>query len=99
MTEFLPDRFDSQGRPLDRGNAAPNPFSQINVLFGSSGGRGGEGEMVERLVQDFTGVLDGRKSWKDMLRGLAEGVRGSGGGGKGERDDYGEGGNSSRRKR
>ena len=34
--------------------------------------------MVERLVQDFTGVLDGKKTWKDMLKGLTEGVGGAG---------------------
>lgn len=26
--------------------------------------------MVEKITKDFTDVMDGRKSWKDLLRGL-----------------------------
>jgi hypothetical protein len=61
-TESLPDRFDSHNRRIDHN--------------GDGGASGGPNEMVERLVSDFTGVLDGRKSWKDMLRGLAESSQG-----------------------
>lgn len=35
------------------------------------GGRGGsETEMVERVVRDFGDVVEGRKSWKDLLAGF-----------------------------
>lgn len=55
--EVLPDRFDKDGRPLDRyGN-----------IFSRSGG-GKESEMVEKIVRDFGDVVDGRKTWKDMLK-------------------------------
>ncbi|RDW91095.1 hypothetical protein BP5796_02260 [Coleophoma crateriformis] len=64
-TEVLPDRFDRDGRPLhDRG-------------FGGSSGGGNE--MVERLVIGFGDVIEGRSSWKDLLRGVLD-EDGSGGG-------------------
>jgi hypothetical protein len=66
-TELLPDRFDDQGRPLGRSRG------------GGLGSGGGQNEMVERLVQDFTGVLDGKKTWKDMLKGFAAAAGGGGG--------------------
>lgn len=31
-----------------------------------------ETEMVERIVHDFEDVLDGRQSWKGLLRGFFE---------------------------
>ena len=42
--------------------------------------------MVERIMNDFGAVVDGRKSWKDMLGGFMEGgglsaLGGAGGGG------------------
>jgi hypothetical protein len=48
-----------------------------------SGGGGKESEMVERVVRDFGDVVDGRKSWRDLLGGLVGDV---GGGGSGSRD-------------
>jgi hypothetical protein len=51
--EVLPDRFDRDGRPIDK-----------------RGGGGLEGEMVEKMVHDFEDVLDGRKSWKGLLKGF-----------------------------
>lgn len=73
---MLPDRFDRDGRPLDGSRG----------LFGS----GGQKEMVERVVRDFGDVVDGRKSWKDLLGTLIGDVGGASGGG---------GGGSSRRRR
>lgn len=58
--ENLPDRFDRDGRPLNR-----------------DGNR--ESEMVERVVRDFGDVVDGRKSWKDLLGDLVQAGRGEGG--------------------
>lgn len=46
--------------------------------------------MVERVVRDFGDVVDGRKSWKDLLGTLIGDVGGASGGG---------GGGSSRRRR
>jgi hypothetical protein len=51
-TEDLPDRFDRDGRRIDRRDG---------------GNGGGGGEMVERLAHDFGDVIDGRKSWRDLL--------------------------------
>ena len=46
--------------------------------------------MVERIAKDFTDVVDGRKSWKDLIRGLVEHtgageILGSGPGGEREK--------------
>ena len=71
--EELPPRFDKSGRPLD----------------GSRGlGGAGQGDIVEKIMHDFGDVVDGRKSWKDLLGGLMEGgglgaLGGGGGGGSG----------------
>jgi hypothetical protein len=83
--EVLPDRFDEDGRPLDRYG---NSFSRSR-----SNGDGGRGdkptEMVERLASDFGDVMEGRKTWKDLLAGLlsehAGALTGSDGG-SGSRD-------------
>lgn len=71
---MLPDRFDEDGRPLDRDGRA---FSR--------GGGGGQQEMVEKLTKDFGDVVSGKKSWKDMLLGIVEGASslGSAGGSEG----------------
>jgi hypothetical protein len=45
--------------------------------------------MVERVVRDFSDVVDGRKSWKDLIGGLVSSVGG----------DTGGGGSSSKRRR
>jgi hypothetical protein len=68
--EELPPRFDKDGRPIDGSR-------------GFGGGGGGQSEMVERVVRDFGDVVDGRKSWKDLLGGIMGDV---GGGGKRRRD-------------
>ena len=72
--EVLPDRFDKDGRRVDR--------SRGGGLFGGSGG-GGQSEMMERVVRDIGDVVDGRKSLKDLigdLVGNGGGSRDSGGG-------------------
>lgn len=79
--EELPPRFDKNGRPLN----------------GTRGGAGGQGEMVEKIMHDFGDVVDGKKSWKDLLSGLVEGgglsALGGGGGSGSDRES------SSRRRR
>lgn len=49
--------------------------------------------MVERIAKDFTEVIDGRKSWKDLLRGLVEQT------GAAEAFSSGSGGERERRRR
>jgi hypothetical protein len=41
--------------------------------------------MVEKIMHDFGDVVDGKKSWKDLLSGLVEGggLGALGGGGSG----------------
>jgi hypothetical protein len=39
---------------------------------GGSGSGGHEMEMVERVVRDVGDVVEGRKSWKDLLAGFVE---------------------------
>jgi hypothetical protein len=41
--------------------------------------------MVERIARDFSDVVDGRKSWKDLLRGFFDEASGSGNGDDRER--------------
>lgn len=78
--EELPARFDRDGRPLTRG-------------AGRDMNSGGHQEMVERIAKDFTEVIDGRKSWKDLLRGLVEQT------GAAEAFSSGSGGERERRRR
>lgn len=58
--------------------------------------------MIEKIMHDFGDVVDGRKSWKDLLGGLMEGgglgaaLGGSGVGGSGSSDAWDSG---SRRRR
>jgi len=99
--EVLPDRFDKDGRPLDRyGNVWQSGGSGSGwrtSSFRSKGGRvrggmasyrtdrdgdrdGGarSSEMVERVVRDVGDVVEGRKSWKDLLAGFVEQASGAG---------------------
>lgn len=79
---MLPDRFDEDGRPIERSRG------RGGVREKERGG-GGQTEMVERIARDFGDVVDGRKSWRDLLGGLMEGVSGAGGedGGRRRRRD------------
>lgn len=63
--EVLPDRFDKDGRPLDVDGHVKPK----------------ETEMVERIVHDFEDVMEGRQSWRSLLRGFFE----EAGGGSGSR--------------
>lgn len=57
------------------------------------GGGGGSHEMVEKWAKDFGDVIEGKKSWKDLLRGFVEEAGGLGGaGGSRESLDDGDGG-------
>lgn len=158
--EVLPDRFDSEGRPLDRHGNAYEPRSKgsgwkANVAWlkgdsrnGFRGGArsfgdgpkssldyddrrnrdrdrqisrsgkerdrdgerddehegGGGQEMVEKFARDFGDVFEGRKTWKDLLRGFVEeagSLSALGGGGSRESldDDRGSGSGKRRKRR
>lgn len=83
--EELPPRFDREGYPLDARNStsrnsrgmgmAPTMSGGLgDILAGLGGGGGARGngkqEMVERVVRDLGDVVEGRKSWRDMVGGL-----------------------------
>ncbi|PBP19994.1 hypothetical protein BUE80_DR009189 [Diplocarpon rosae] len=72
--EVLPDRFDRDGRPLDKYGNSYRSKPKDGSLAGLVGnlGQGGQQEMVEKLVGGFGEVMEGRKSWKDLLRGVVE---------------------------
>lgn len=61
----------------------PPRFDENGRRIDGGGGAGG-GEMVERLAHDFGDVIDGRKSWRELLSGFGElgGGSGSGSGGR-----------------
>lgn len=87
--EYLPDRFDSQGRPLDgsaRGHSLPRMHSRRGDFeYHSPKGPGGlhmrghwgvmgtDSEAVERIVENVTGVLEGKQSWLGLVGGLLSG--------------------------
>lgn len=50
------------------------------------GGGGGESEMVERIVKDVGDVVEGKRTWKDLLRGFVDDA-GTGGAGSGSSDN------------
>jgi len=63
-------------------------------LGGLLGGGGGQTEMVEKLATGFGEVMEGRKTWKDLLRGFVEDAGSAGGSPSGS-----DRGSSSRRRR
>jgi len=82
VIEVLPDRFDSQGQPLDQGERSMNPLVHTRrgefqyrsprgsdglQMQGQWGGVGTDPEAVERVVRNVTGVLEGRGSWLALL--------------------------------
>ncbi|KAK4140624.1 uncharacterized protein C8A04DRAFT_14797 [Dichotomopilus funicola] len=87
--EVLPDRFDSQGRPLDgsaRSSSASGWHSRRGDFeYRSPRGPGGmnmrgewgvaapDAAAVERIVRDVTGVLEGRGSWIGLIGGILSG--------------------------
>lgn len=82
-TVVLPDRFDEEGRLIERSRSGGGRGrGRERGGSRSDGARGGgQTEMVERLVADFGDVIEGRKSWKDMLRDVVVSAQGAGLGG------------------
>lgn len=85
--EYLPPRFNSNGRPLEGGRAASQPrrstrrgvFERRPTHPGDWDVRGAwqvsgtEAETMDRLVQNITGVLEGRKNWVGLLQDVITG--------------------------
>jgi len=117
--EVLPDRFDNEGRPLDRnGNSWRGRDGWRTSEFASKDGRirgrsaiwrsgGGERgvrdaevdggqEMVERIMRDVGDVVEGRKSWRELLTSV---VSEAGGAGSQSQLESGEGAVGKRRRR
>lgn len=70
-TEILPDRFDREGRLISGRSLSRRDRDRQRGYSG--GGGGGQQEMVERLVSGFGDVVEGRASWRDLLRGVLAG--------------------------
>lgn len=66
---MLPDRFDEDGRPLDRGGRSRSR---------GAGAGDPQQEMVEKLTRDFGDVVSGKKSFKDLLMGVVTDLGGAG---------------------
>ena len=82
ITEVLPDRFDSEGRPLDplglresaRWHSRQGDFAYRSPrgqqgwnVRGQWGVAGTDNEAVERIVRDVTGAMEGRGGWLGLI--------------------------------
>lgn len=87
VIEVLPDRFDSQGRPINgsgtgttaRVHSRRGDFEYRNPkgprgtnVHGEWSVAGTDPEAVERIVRNVTGVLEGRGSWLGLLGEILE---------------------------
>ncbi|RAL58348.1 hypothetical protein DID88_005220 [Monilinia fructigena] len=63
--EALPERFDKDGRPLDRDESGSRE-RDIAKEFG------GGNEIVEKVVRGVGEVVAGKQSWGDLLMGLVQ---------------------------
>jgi len=86
--EYLPDRFDSQGRPLSpptsdsrhwterSGQFAYNPrHGRRSRTWDVNGGwhvGGTDPEVVERMAKQITDVIDGRMNWLGLITGVVQ---------------------------
>jgi hypothetical protein len=68
--EILPDRFDKDGRPLDRYGM---PFRTKNRGLEVGEEEGVGQEMVERFTREIGDVMEGKKSWVALLRDIIQG--------------------------
>jgi len=62
----LPDRFDEDGRPLYGNGRGGDRNRNTAKEFG------GGNEMVERVVRGVGEVVEGKKTWGDLLMGLVK---------------------------
>jgi hypothetical protein len=78
--EELPPRFDEHGRPIDQ--SPKGAFNGRGWIGGFKVGdwakkrkeeKGdGGGELVEKIARGVQDVVEGKKNWKDVLRGFME---------------------------
>jgi len=82
--EELPNRFDSEGRPLDRPRYSRRAGewekrdsrgrSYEKGAWSIEGGGIGEGaEVVERVVKEVADVIEGKSSWLGLIQGVLSG--------------------------
>ncbi|PMD44644.1 hypothetical protein L207DRAFT_542300 [Hyaloscypha variabilis F] len=74
--EILPDRFDKDGRPLDRYGNLFNSGARARGVGGQGAGDGQE--MVERFTREIGDVIEGKKSWVSLLKDIVGGGPGAG---------------------
>ncbi|KPM42764.1 hypothetical protein AK830_g3829 [Neonectria ditissima] len=88
--EVLPNRFDRDGEPLEGRSATHHRWSSRRRdleyrpphpgdwnVRGAWQAAGTEGEMIEQLMRNVTGVLEGKKSWIGALGDVLGGLEGS----------------------
>lgn len=112
VIELLPDRFDSQGRPLDRPPISSRMYSrQGDFVYrspkpaeggwnvaGRWGVAGTDDGQVERIVERVTSVIEGRGSVLGLLGGILSGSLLESGGGETTSGEEAEGGGRRRRR-
>lgn len=94
--EYLPDRFDSHGRPLSPSARKPG-WTQRSGQFHRKPRRprdwnvdggwhvaGTDREAVERMAEGLRDVVDGRMSWLGLIGGVMEGLEDGRGGKRGD---------------
>lgn len=84
--EYLPDRFDSRGRPLSaaepgagwttrNGQFRRKPRHASDWDVGGMWHVGGtDKEMVERMAENLRDVVDGRMSWLGLMSSMMDGL-------------------------
>ncbi|OAQ90256.1 hypothetical protein VFPFJ_04415 [Purpureocillium lilacinum] len=111
--EDLPDRFDSQGRPLDGRSATHSRWTTRRGTFERPAQRPGgwnvqgawqvsgtEQEAVDRLVRNVTGALEGQRSWMSVIGDvIGGGLLPPPGAGHGEGQDHDDEDDGRRRRR
>lgn len=111
-TVDLPDRFDSQGRPLDGSWQSRQPPRMRRGSFmhrprhpgdwdvrGAWAVGGTDDDVVNKLVGDMEGLLSGRKHWTDVIQDVVQEVLPVGRLNDVERDNYDDDDNDRRRRR
>lgn len=86
-TEILPDRFDSHGRPVGSGADNHHRWTSRRGDFESKPRRKGDWDvkgawqvagtdqqMIDNLVRNVTGVLEGRQNWMGLLGAFLGGL-------------------------
>ena len=59
-------------------NSSGGGGSGLRELLGDTGSGGQQTEMVEKIVREVGDVMEGRKTWKDLLLGVVGDAAGGG---------------------